>query len=218
MLAEAPWAGGGGDRGLLGFGCGQLAAGRPICWQKTKHKLEITQARARFFSLWRWKVSKCLTPWFIHVRQEKKSKQVNSIAVNITQGFQLLRVAAKYTEIQNKLREQCFTQQIFIHEVDPRHTSPKNQKFLCSQTVEGHDWKPEAENILNPVQCQLYTLKIRQTAAWTALAVVCCGWDEVTKEPDGIILSVVKAGAANQLLKIHQALECLEETQEVYIE
>lgn len=30
------------------------------------------------------------------------------------------------------------------------------------------------------------------------------------------MLWVVKAGAANQLLKIHQALECLEETEEVY--
>lgn len=37
----------------------------------------------------------------------------------------------------------------------------------------------------------------------------------MTKEPDGIMLSIVTAESTNQLLKIHQVLECLEETEEV---
>lgn len=105
MLTEAPWAGGRGDRGLLGFGCGQLTAGGPVCWQETRHKLEIRQAKARLSSFGEVEGLRTFntgTLWFVHVRQEKKT-QVNSIAINITAGFQLLRVTAKYNEIQNKL-------------------------------------------------------------------------------------------------------------------
>lgn len=38
----------------------------------------------------------------------------------------------------------------------------------------------------------------------------------MTKEPGGIMLSILTAESKNQLLKIHQVLECLEESEEVY--
>lgn len=129
MLTEAPWAGGRGDRGLLGFGCGQLTAGGPVCWQKTRQKLEIRQARGKSFSFGEMEglqIFNIETRWFIHVRQKKKP-QMNSIAINITPGFQLLRVAAKYSEIQNKLKEQYFTQQIFTKSIQDTHHQEKRK-------------------------------------------------------------------------------------------
>lgn len=126
--------------------------------------LEIRQARGKSFSFGEMEglqIFNIETRWFIHVRQKKKP-QMNSIAINITPGFQLLRVAAKYSEIQNKLKEQYFTQQIFTKSIqDTHHQENRKTISVFSNSLRAwvgtRGWR-YPEPYTSNVRCQLYII------------------------------------------------------------